>query len=486
MAIDPVDLFDIQGNILRGYRSFHCARFLFFHLSSDRAGREFVGNLLRCVTPGTWPKRPSMATNVAFTFRGLAALRLQAESLASFPPEFQEGMQSRALLLGDTGDCAPENWDRPWGTRELHVLVTCYAEDPKTLDDQCKKLAEKVPEGVKELPSCQDAAALVVDGTSTRIEHFGFVDGISNPDVEGVPDNGGHGDTGNPDENGKFLKIPIGEFILGHRSEGGEVPPMPAPRLLARNGSFLVVRKLEQDVVAFRKFLREKSVSLKQVLGDTTLTDEDAQALLAAKMLGRWCDGSPLALYPTKAARDPSNNFGYADDLDGARCPLGAHIRRANPRASLGFGGNLVRRRRLIRRGIPYGRVLPDADGMDTGADERRGLMFLAFCSSIDHQFEFLQRQWLNYGDEFRQGNDTDPIVGARYGDGRTVGPGEASIRGSDGTGRMVIPGDERTGRPPFLCCDIPRFVTTKGGDYFFAPSLTALRLLATGEVVVS
>jgi Dyp-type peroxidase family len=485
MAIDPVDLFDIQGNILRGYRSFHCARFLFFHLDSDRAGRVFVENFLDWVTPGAWLKRPTVATNIAFTFRGLSALRLQAESLASFPPEFQEGMRDRAVLLGDTGDCDPGHWDKPWGSPQLHILVTCYAEDPNNLDRYCTDLAAKVPDGVKELLPRQDAAALVVEGTSTRKEHFGFVDGISNPDVEGVPDNGGPGDTGNPDQNGEFRKIPLGEFILGHRSEGGEVPPMPAPRLLARNGSFLVVRKLEQDVVAFRKFLREKSILLKQVLGDDTLSDADARALLAAKMMGRWRDGSPVDLYPTKPAGDPSNDFGYVDDLDGARCPLGAHIRRANPRASLGFGGNLVRRRRLIRRGIPYGKYLPDVDGTDTGADGRRGIMFLAFCSSIDHQFEFLQRDWLNYGDEFRQGNDTDPIAGARYGDGRAVVPDEENP-GSDRTGRMVIPGDERTGRPPFLCGDIPRFVTTKGGDYFFAPSLTALRLLATGKVVVS
>ena len=116
--------------------------------------------------------------------------------------------------------------------------------------------------------------------------------------------------------------------------------------------------------------------------------------------------------------------------------------------------------------------------------------MFQVFNASIERQFEFVQREWINYGDVFRQGDDTDPITGSRYHDGRTVVPdGEPLDRSSDRVvipkGRMVIPGDERTGRPPFLCCDIPRFVTTKGGDYFFVPSLTGLRLLASGKVFV-
>jgi deferrochelatase/peroxidase EfeB len=140
----------------------------------------------------------------------------------------------------------------------------------------------------------------------------------------------------------------------------------------------------------------------------------------------------------------------------------------------------------MIRRGIAYGEYLPEtATGADGGSTDR-GIMFLAFNASIERQFEFTQKQWLNYGDEFKQGDDTDPIAGARYGDGRMVVPGEKYNRECPGNGRMVIPGDERAGRPPFLCTGIPPFITTKGGDYFFVPSLTGLRLLASGKVNVS
>jgi Dyp-type peroxidase family len=478
-----LDLSDIQGNILRGYRSFHFARFLFFGLKSGANGRSFVKDLYDLVTPGEWREPPSAATNVAFSFEGLRAFGLQFECLASFPSEFQEGMKRRASLLGDRGDCGPLKWDEPWRSRNVNILVTCYAKHPQGLDDRSdyiKALAQRT--GITELTPHQDAALLVVDGKRRRVEHFGFEDGLSNPDVEGVPDNGGAGDTGNPDANGIFRKVPLGEFILGHRSEGGEVPPMPMPKLLVRNGSFLVVRKLEQHVDEFREFLRQKAAVLRHSLGTHLPAGITPECFLAAKMLGRWPDGSSLDLYPDKPARDPSNKFNYADDPEGARCPLGAHTRRVNGRASLGFGGDILRRRRLIRRGIAYGDYLP----LEQAADHsRRGIMFLAFNASIRHQFEFVQQQWINYGDEFRQGDDTDPIVGVRYGDGRMVVPDQKFARGANGTGRMVIQGDERTGRAPFLCSEMPRFVTMKGGEYFFVPSLTGLRLLTQGEAVV-
>jgi len=495
-----LDLLDMQGNILRGYRSFHFARFLWFAIDTDQGGRELIEKLLArdWVTPGQWRARPTATTNIAFSFAGLRALRLQADCLASFPPEFQAGMKHRAALLGDVGDCAPEHWDKPWCDGDVDVLITCYAGKPQDLDARCNEILTLALEqnGVRALPPHQDAALLLVNGKPSRREHFGFEDGFSNPDVEGVPDNGGPGDTGNPDEQGQFRPVPLGEFVLGHRAEGGEVGPMPAPRILARNGSYLVIRKLEQDVVGFRRFVKDKAILLGRALAGTLPTGAPVEEYLAAKMLGRWRDGSSLDLYPTKPAGDPGNGFAYADDPDGARCPLGAHTRRVNPRASLGFGGNIVRRRRLIRRGIAYGEWLPDPTdasgaapaGVTAGSDDggRRGIMFQAFNANISHQFEFVQQQWVNYGDEFRQGDDTDPITGIRNGDGRMVVPSQEYRRDQAGKGRMVIPGDQRTGRPPFLCGDIPRFVTTKGGDYFFAPSLTALRLLASGKVIVS
>jgi deferrochelatase/peroxidase EfeB len=207
---------------------------------------------------------------------------------------------------------------------------------------------------------------------------------------------------------------------------------------------------------------------------------------IAAKMMGRWHDGSPLDLYPDAPGQHPTNAFSYSDDKRGARCPLGAHIRRANPRDALGFAGHIISRRRMLRRGIAYGTCLPERP-TEEDVKAERGIMFLALNASIERQFEFIQRQWMNRGDEFEQGDDPDPITGTRFGDGRMVVPGEPFRRGAGNpTGRMMIQGDQLTGRIPYLCADIPNFVLTRGGEYFFMPSMTALGLLASGQVSVS
>ena len=163
---------------------------------------------------------------------------------------------------------------------------------------------------------------------------------------------------------GNFREVPVGEFLLGHRGEGGEVAPMPKPPLLVHNGTFLVMRKLQQEVVRFRHYLKEEAERMMKVPG--CLPDKVArnictvQEYLAAKMMGRWKDGSPVDLYPDAPAGHQTNAFFYHGDEDGARCPLGAHVRRANPRDSLGFAGQIVNRRRMLRRGITYGEYVPE------------------------------------------------------------------------------------------------------------------------------
>ncbi len=307
---------------------------------------------------------------------------------------------------------------------------------------------------------------LQIGGSMTPKEHFGFVDGLTNPDVEGVPGDDGTGrsqDVGNPNGKGGFRKIPPGEFIIGYPGEGGELAPMALPHLLAQDASYLVFRKLEQDVPGFHRYLKQQAESFVRALAGGLPAGATAEEFLAAKMMGRWRDGSSLIKYPDGPGNDTGNAFAYADDPAGARCPLGAHVRRTNPRDSLGFGGRTMSRRRVIRRGIPYGKYLEP--GKQDG--ESRGIIFIAFNSGFD-QFEFVQQVWVNFGDDFEQGNDIDPIAGSRE------------------SGRMMIPGDEATGRRPFICFDIPRFVTTKGGDCFFVPSLAGLRLLTSGRVEVS
>ncbi len=491
-----LDFKDIQGNILRGYRSFPKARFLFFKFKTDtpkgaELGREFLTRLLKDghITPADWgTKKPAAATNVAISMAGLRALQLNSETLASFPGEFQEGMRARADELGDIGESNPKEWNEPWRSGDVHLLLMCYSTTREEVLSRCQVLEGLAKGMLDQLTPSQDAGQLTIDDQLTRKEHFGFEDGLSNPDVENVPGETSDADVGNLDDRGNFREVPVGEFLLGHRGEGGEVTPMPKPPLLVHNGTFLVMRKLEQEVVRFRQYLEQEAERMMKVPGclpDKVAGDpQKVQEYLGAKMMGRWRDGSPVDLYPDAPAKHQNNAFTYAGDEDGARCPLGAHIRRANPRGSLGFAGDIVNRRRMLRRGIAYGEYLSKSPTPAELATER-GIMFLALNASIERQFEFIQKQWINFGIELRQGDDGDPITGTRYGDGRMV-DGKPFKRGTaDSKGRVVIPGDQRTGRIPYVCSQLPNFVLTKGGEYFFMPSMTGLVLLASGKVSV-
>jgi Dyp-type peroxidase family len=454
-----LNLADIQGNILRGYRSFKKARLLYFGLLAPSQAREGITRILPLITPADWEDRPEAAVNVALSFAGLRQLGLPASSLASFPSEFQAGMAARAASLGDVRDSRPELWEDPWKDGKVHLLAIVYAVTDDRVDCMAKAVQEKLGDGATLLRQ-QDCAVL-----PNQHEHFGFRDGLSNPQVAGAPTHEDSHRSSRKDRQGRSIPIAAGEFILGQPKEGGDVGILPTPHMLIRNGTFLVVRKLAQNVGAFRDFIEKQTDALAAVKPPpNTKLHKD---FVAAKMMGRWPDGTPLAVSPhsPSGAEHPTSDFSYARDSEGAYCPLGAHIRRTNPRDGLGFDGKLVDRHRLIRRGIPYGAEWQD----DDQDDNSRGLMFLAFNASIADQFEFVQQQWIEFGDTFGQGNDKDPVLGNH-----------------DGTGKMIIPGDARSNRAPFICAGLPCFVTVRGGEYFFVPSLTALNLIAANQVNTS
>jgi deferrochelatase/peroxidase EfeB len=159
-----------------------------------------------------------------------------------------------------------------------------------------------------------------------------------------------------------------------------------------------------------------------------------------------------------------STNFTYGADTEGTRCPIGAHMRRVNPRDAFGFNGALINRRRIMRRGLPYGVCTPpDEPAIDS---DEHGVIFIVLNASISRQFEFVQQQWIQYGNDSRQGSDRDPLMAAH-----------------NGHGKFMIQGDTSPSNPPYMCTGLPSFVETRGGDYFFMPSLTALRLIATNSV---
>jgi Dyp-type peroxidase family len=451
---------DIQGFVLRGY-NLPVARYFFLHFEDSMRARSLIGRLLTYITTGQrWDDaKPQRTVNIAFTHRGLKHLGLPDATLLTFPVEFQQGMRHRAGILGDIGVNSPERWENLWREDDVHAWLGINGLNPEALSECCSVILSILDgTGGVTVLAFQDAAAEVSKGKPTTSEHFGYADGFGNPDYLGVERSSQPGQ-GKLLPNGTWAPLATGELLLGYADEAGELPVAPVPHLLASNGTFMVYRKLHQNLATFRAFLDKQA---KNYAG--------GKERLAAKFIGRWRDGTPIELSPDKPdpsiTQDPqlSTNFTYGEDPEGTRCPVGAHIRRVHPRDAFGFNGRLINRRRITRRGLPYGRFVPDGEAVsDT---EERGVIFMALNASLSRQFEFVQQQWIQYGNDARLGNDKDPLLGCHGGHGRFIAQGEASPT-----------------NPPFVCSNLPDFVELRGGDYFFLPSVTALGMIAMGIV---
>jgi Dyp-type peroxidase family len=451
---------DIQGFVLRGY-NMPFARYLFLHFEDAGRAATFIHRLMGEVTTGQrWDAgKPPSTVNVAFTHRGLSALELPDATLLSFPVEFQQGMKKRAAILGDTGRNHPDSWDELWRDDRVHAWLGVNASSLEALNARCADMLNVMREtNGAILLDAQDAAALVINGVPTTKEHFGYTDGFGNPDYLGVERSSQPGQ-GKLTSNGTWAPLATGELLLGYADEAGELPVAPVPHILASNGTFMVYRKLHQNLATFRTYLD----------GHATLY-AGGKEKLAAKLIGRWRDGTPIELSPDSQdqsiTQDParSTNFTFAADPEGTRCPMGAHVRRVNPRDSFGFDGKLINRRRITRRGLPYGTWTPE-DQPVTDTDER-GVIFIALNANISRQFEFVQQQWINYGNDAHLGNEKDMLMGNHT-----------------GHGRFVVQGDTTPTNPPFVCSDLPNFVELRGGDYFFLPSITALGMIGMSLV---
>jgi Dyp-type peroxidase family len=441
-----LDLPRIQGFVVRGYR-LPFAAYLFLQIEDAVRAAAWIAEISEDVmTAAPWSRKPESGVNVAFSYSGLRALGVSDAGLAGFPEEFRQGMAARARLLGDEGQSAPENWEGGLGRSAFHVLVMISAMSREALEAHDRQLRARI-EQLGGLGVVYDQFGAALPGGA---EHFGYADGFAQPSIEGSGVSALPGQGAVADGSG-WRAIRAGEFILGYPDEEGALPAAPPPAELSTNGSFLVYRKLHQDTAAFRRQLAQAAELY-----------DGGEELLAAKIVGRWRDGTPLALSPdapdaSMAVDEQRNNaFSYRDDPDGMACPLGAHVRRANPRDSMPFEGKLVNRHRLIRRGIPYGDPLPEG-AQDDGRD--RGVIFMCLQASIARQFEFVQAQWLNAGNSFGLGRDQDPLLGPQD---------------EPSPNKMTIPG-----RPPFFFGPLSRVVTTRGGEYFFAPGINGLGYLA-------
>ncbi|SER33912.1 Dyp-type peroxidase family [Nitrosomonas sp. Nm51] len=499
-----LDLSDIQGNVIKAYGryNFQKARYLFLRIDDGEKGRKFIGAITTKVTSalpwgkpgdGSAPPIPQATTNVAFTFNGLQALEIPTASQRGFPEDFIMGMAKRKDILGDDGPSDPANWDKVW-KEKVHVWISINGQSIDAVKKRYDWIQEQIEasnggvvlltghrgeKGEDSLPY-QDASVLY-DATGMPVpkEHFGYTDGIGDPVFEGQTNVAARVlGRGKLMRDGTWLPLATGEFLLGHVDEAMEYPKTaPSPWLLAHNGTFMVYRKLHENVGTFNRFLDEQS----QIF-------DGSKEMLAAKFAGRWRDnGAPVVHAPDDvgkaewdrryAAADDAGkkkmltDFTYNEDIHGAKCPFSAHLRRINPRGSLEFGvsnaydtpGALVNRRRILRRGLPYGEVKDPARD-----DGNHGIIFMALNADIQRQFEFVQQQWINYANDFKEGNDKEVLLGNHD---------------ANNPGKVVLAAEPGSGKPPHFVSNIPRLVETRGGDYFFIPSITALKLIAGGIV---
>ena len=441
MGKKMLELDDIQSGVLRPRPAPYAAAYVLFRIDNGNAGRELMRRIQPVVASAAHPVSPAADTwvSVALSFQGLMALGVPRASLHSFSPEFQKGMAARARILGDTGESSPEHWEKPLGSADVHVVLTALAPDTERLEAALARARheyQKIP-GITAIWS-QNCHAL-----PNEREAFGFKDGISHPAIEG---------SGIPGTNPFEQPLRPGEFVLGYPDEMGDVPSIPKPDVLGRNGSYVVFRKLHQRVAAFRQYLKASSSS------------PEGEELLAAKMMGRWRSGAPLALCPLhddlELGADPRRNNAFLfkeDDTIGYHTPCGSHIRRVNPRDADVAG--VVRIHRMIRRGTSYGPPLPDGVVEDDGLE--RGLMFAFVGANLGRQFEFVQSEWMNDGRFFGGGNMKDPVAGANSGaDAYSVPRRPLAMR---------LKG-------------LSRFVVTRGGEYCFLPGLRALQWLGELE----
>jgi Dyp-type peroxidase family len=453
-----LDTSDIQGFVLSSYaKNMPCANYVLLKITDAAQGRNWLNLIADEITTGA-QRKDDYCLNIAFTANALRKIGFTDGELLTFPVAFQEGMTTptRQQILGDEGINEPANW--LWGSPQnpVDVLLLVFAKDEEELKQRLLAIDVKI--------SVAGGVAIIDKLSAGRQpdnhEHFGFLDGVGQPVIEGTGQ-----ETKQIDRTGHATVVKAGEFVLGQENEMHKIDPLPAMTDFpdfGRNGTFLVFRQLEQHVHTFWKYLKDTAAAG----GDSNIKDQEK---LAAKLIGRWKSGAPITSYPEADPAGPSqvnedNNFNYvSDDLAGFRCPIGSHIRRTNPRDSLfddrEASALTVKRHRIMRRGRSYGHR---SENVYQDDGKERGLHFICLNSNIERQFEFIQQSWVNNQNFAGLDHETDPLIGHRGGQNMF------SMQGCPVRKRIH---------------DLPDFVITKGGAYFFMPGMTALKQLCNDRL---
>lgn len=481
---EGIEVEDVPTPLFGALSHLPCSTVLFVRFGYQE-GRDWLRHVRQHVTYGA-SRDASTAMVLGLTNTGLQRLGLRPEELATFPVPFQQGNHApwRARAIGDVGYNSPDKWK--WGgpANSVDAVLVVYAEDEQLL-------LERVEARIRDIQLYGHTLATrvrlkdVPSGPTPPAEAFGYVDGVSQPLIRGI----------RREVPGDQLHqvVAPGEFILGYRDHQGFVPPSPtvpaasdhnrllpdAPltagwplgadrppkpedrRDLGRNGTFMVIRQLEQDVDKFEKFLTTEAGRLASDPRVPTSGTPTVKDWLGAKIVGRWKDGSSLTGNPNAPATGSGgqpldNNFTYGpDDVDGGRCPLGAHIRRANPRDSFDPSKDgapvqlaITNRHRILRVGRSY----------SGGTDEKPGLMFMCLNVDIERQFEFIQQTWLLAPSFHGLECERDAMLSGR----------------DPAANHFTIP---TPGGPLRLPC-MSDFIKVLGGAYFFLPGRRALQYL--------
>ena len=507
MATKSLNLSNIQGNILGGFNK-DFQDFLFLKFTSAGRARAWIRemldpefrpglansssqNVLRfnaqfkaLSAEGIDPETviTSEWTHLTISFQGFKALGISVKTLARFPQAFRAGMANRKAILGDLGANDPENWLLPFLPSNIHALLIVAADSEAQLNLRVDALLDS---------RIFKAAVRLLHREYGRTredepghEHFGFKDGVSQPGIRGITppmDSLGNPHQGQP---GQHLLWP-GEFVLGYptqkrKHKPGFDGPNPDPGPPSKSGpawtvdgSYLVFRRLAQDVPGFRKQLND-------LAGANGLTED----LMGAKLMGRYKSGYPLmqrefhCQSAIPAGADPgkvfpalnksqtlNNNFSFGNDPNGELCPFAAHIRKANPRDEMisknaADSESEVQTHRLLRRGIPVGASLGALRGGE--ADRPRGLLFACFQKDIQSQFEFVQSHWINNANFPPSATGVkpgpDPIAALTHGGTFHLGSKTSNVH-------------------------IQNYIKMTGGEYFFSPSLKTLNKIGQHKI---